>query len=270
MIGDPGIARTVLGKFAVSITPHSKMASGGGSSAVGITASVVKEDESMGGYRVEPGAMVLAKELLFLDEMNNITEDDKPKLQQGMSEQMISINKANLHVNLKVQGGMLATANPIKGHFESGNVTTQFNIPSPILNRFDVMFVMKDVVSEERDNAITEIMVRRRRNEIEPKYPKDFLRKFFVYIRSRDEPKISDHIMQKLKKIYSHSRKNTNQGVIINPRFIEALTRLMEASAKLRLSKEVEDKDIERSLEILSESHFQINEYKNFSFEETK
>jgi len=265
MIGDPGIAKTVLGKFAVSITPHSKMAAGGGSSAVGITASVVKEDESMGGYRVEPGAMVLAKELLFLDEMNNITEDDKPKLQQGMSEQQISINKANLHVNLKVQGGMLATANPIKGHFVDGeSFVKQFNISSPILNRFDAIFVMEDIISEERDHAIAEIMIKRRRNEIKPEYEKEFLRKFFVYVRSRPEPEINKEIMNKVKKIYSSSRKAKVLDVIINPRFIESLTRFMEASAKLRLSGEVENKDIERALEILKHSHFQTKEYKYF------
>jgi replicative DNA helicase Mcm len=265
MIGDPGIAKTVLGKFAVSITPHSKMAAGGGSSAVGITASVVKEDESMGGYRVEPGAMVLAKELLFLDEMNNITDDDKPKLQQGMSEQMISINKANLHVNLKVQSGILATANPIKGHFvEDLNIFKQFNISSPILNRFDAIFIMRDKPSKSRDHAIAEIMIKRRRNEIKPEYDKEFLRKYFVYIRSQAEPSISDKIIRKIQKIYSDSRQRKNADVIINPRFIESLTRFMEASAKLRLSDKVEFKDIERSLQILGESHFSTRDWKYF------
>jgi len=265
MIGDPGIAKTVLGKFAVSITPHSKMAAGGGSSAVGITASVVKEDESLGGYRVEPGAMVLAKELLFLDEMNNITEDDKPKLQQGMSEQQISINKANLHVNLKVQSGILATANPINGHFIEGmNIFKQFNISSPIVNRFDAIFVMRDKADVKRDNAIAEIMIKRRRNEINPEYNKEFLRKFFVYIRAQPEPTISDSIIKKIQKIYSSSRQGTMTDVIINPRFIESLTRFMEASAKLRLSVRVEEKDIERSLEILSASHFSTRDWSHF------
>ena len=131
LIGDPGIAKSVICKYAMAITPGSRKASGGGSSAVGITASVVKEEESMGGYRIEAGALPLAKELLFLDEMNNLTEDDKPKLQEAMSEQMISINKANLHVNLKVTAGILATANPKNGHFvDDVPYNRQFNIPS--------------------------------------------------------------------------------------------------------------------------------------------
>jgi replicative DNA helicase Mcm len=266
LIGDPGIAKTVLGKFAISITPHSKMAAGGGSSAVGITASVVKEDESMGGYRVEPGAMVLAKELLFLDELNNLTDEDKPKLQQGMSEQQISINKANLHVNLKVQSGILATANPIKGHFVTGaNIFKQFNISSPILNRFDAIFVMKDIANKERDNAIAEIMIKRRRGEIKKEYDREFLRKYFVYIRSAEEPMIPDEIIEKVKEVYSDFRKYKNDDVMINPRFIESLTRFMEASAKLRLSNTVSETDLKRSLNILSASHFNSSDWNDLS-----
>ena len=267
LIGDPGIAKSVLCKYSMAITPGSRKASGGGSSAVGITASVVKEEESMGGYRIEAGALPLAKELLFLDEMNNLTEDDKPKLQEAMSEQMISINKANLHVNLKVTAGILATANPRNGHFvESISYNKQFNIPSPILNRFDVIFIMKDVPDKNRDEAIADIMIKRNRGEIKPKYSMEDLRKFFIYIRNSETPKVDDDIANKLKEVYSNSRKNRNTDVIINPRFMEALSRMIEASAKLRLSSRVEEKDIERALEILSESHFKSNEYKNFDF----
>jgi len=271
LIGDPGIAKSVICKAAMVITPGSRKASGGGSSAVGITASVVKEEESMGGYRIEAGALPLAKQLLFLDEMNNLTEDDKPKLQEAMSEQMISINKANLHVNLKVTAGVLATANPERGHFIEGiPYNKQFNIPSPILNRFDVIFIMKDIPNKQRDESIADIMIKRKRGEIKPKYSTEDLKKFFAYVRNSNDPIISDEIATKLKEIYSNSRKTRNTDVIINPRFMEALNRMIEASAKMRLSKVVEDKDIKRALDILSESHFKANEYKNFEFKEVK
>lgn len=267
LIGDPGIAKSVISKAAMSITPGSRKASGGGSSAVGITASVVKEEESMGGYRIEAGALPLAKELLFLDEMNNLNEDDKPKLQEAMSEQTISINKANLHVNLKVTAGILATANPRNGHFVSEvPYQTQFNISSPILNRFDAIFVMKDIPNVEQDKAIADIMIKRKRGEIEPEYSVEQLKRFFVYVRNSKEPKITDEISEKLKNIYAESRRNKNAAVIINPRFMESLGRLIEASAKIRLSEVVEEKDIERALEVLSQSHFKVDEYKHFGF----
>ncbi len=267
LIGDPGIAKSVICNYAVAVTPGSHKASGGGSSAVGITASVVKEDESMGGYRIEAGALPLAKELLFLDEMNNLSDDDKPKLQEAMSEQMISINKANLHVNLKVTAGVLAAANPKNGHFhESIPYNKQFNIPSPILNRFDSIFIMKDIPNEERDEAIADIMIKRQKGHIKPKYSIEELKKFFAYVRNSRDPEVSEDITNKLKSIYSYSRKNRDADVIINPRFMEALSRMIEASAKMRLSSKIEVKDIKRAMRILKESHFKVNEYKQFEF----
>ena len=46
---------------------------------------------------------------------------------------------------------------------------------------------------------------------------------------------------------------------------MEALNRMIEASAKIRLSEKVEEKDIKVALEILSKSHFKANEYQNFN-----
>lgn len=267
LIGDPGIAKSVLCKFAVDITPGSRKASGGGSSAVGITASVIKEESSMGGYRIEAGALPLAREILFLDEMNNLSDEDKPRLQEAMSEQIITINKANLHLSLRVTAGILATANPISGHFiDTIDYTKQFNIPSPILNRFDVIFAMRDIPNLEKDEAIADVMIKRERGEIETPYSMDEMKKFFAYVRATPNPELTDKIAKQLKKIYSGSRNQETKNLIINPRFMEALARMIKASAKMRLSKVVEEKDIELAIEILSKSHFKISEYEKFNF----
>lgn len=263
LIGDPGIAKTVLGKFAVKVSSGAREAVGGGSSAVGITASVIKEEDSMGGYRVEPGAMVLAKDLLFLDELNNLSDEDKPKLQEGMSEQRVSINKANLHVQMKVSCGILAVANPLFGHFKPDakeSMAEQFNIPTPILNRFDTVFMMIDNVNGEYDKKIAEIMMKRHNGRLNIEYSPKFLKKFLAYVRHSDEPEIEDDIAQIMKEIYFECRKTYNAGVKINPRFFESLTRMSCASAKMRLSNKVELKDIKIALRILSQSQYKINE----------
>ncbi len=263
LIGDPGIAKSVLGDFALKVSTGSRKAVGGGSSAVGITASVVKEEDSLGGYRVEPGAMILAKDLLFIDELNNLAEDDKPKLQEGMSEQTISINKANLHIQMKVTAGIIAAANPIHGHFKDDSklsIQEQFNIPTPILNRFDSIFVMRDEVNEEKDKLIAEKMIKRHRGKLDAKYSIEFLRRFFAYIRSLEEPLINDEIQQVFQDVYFKARKTYNRGVKINPRFLESLTRMSISSAKLRQADEVEIKDINTSLKILSQTQYNISE----------
>ncbi len=269
LMGDPGIAKSVLAKFSIAITPGSREAVGGGSSAVGITASVVKEEETLGGYRVEPGALILAKEILLIDELNNLSDEDKPKLQEGMGQQSVTINKANLHVKLRVTAGILATANPREGSFKkNSNLIHQFNIPSPIINRFDEIFVMIDNPEEKRDKEIADKMIKRERGKIKPKYDEEFLKKFFVYVRNFCQPEIDDDISEKLQELYVQIRKEKTEDLIINPRFVEALTRLIKASAKLRLSNKIEDKDIKRSLDVLNKTHFQTLEYSRFNFKD--
>ena len=221
----------------------------------------VREEESIGGYRVEPGAMILAKDLLFIDELNNLQEEDKSKLQEGMSEQKVSINKANIHCEMKVTCGIISAANPKEGTFKEfeSNVEEQFDIPTPILNRFDTIFVLRDIVNEDNDKKIASKMIKRHRESLEHTYNKSFLRKFFAYVKQFEEPEINDEMEEILKKVYFSSRKYNNEGVKINPRFLESLTRMSIASAKARLNEVVELKDIERALEIIQNSQYKID-----------
>ena len=265
LIGDPGMAKSVLGKFAINITPGSQKAVGGSASAVGITASIVKEDADLGGWRVEPGALVNAKDLLFLDELNNLSDEDKPRLQEGLSEQTITINKANIHTSMKVSAGVIAAANPLHGHFNAmTDITQQFNITSPILNRFDTIFVIRDKVDKEVDRRIAKKMLQRTRNKIEKKYDEEFLRKFFVYIKQQPEPEIDEKMEDHLSDLYAEIRQGRGDKLIINARFVESMTRLLKASAKIRLSKKIEEKDIVRALDILKHSHYATSEYQYF------
>ena len=262
IIGDPGSAKSVLGNFAVDITHGARKIVGGGSSAVGITASVIKEED---GWRVEPGAFVLAKDLLFIDELNNLQDEDKPKLQEAMSEQSVTIAKANIRMKMKVTAGALATANPIKGVFSNNeDLVKQFNLPLPIINRFDEIFITRDYINENSDEAIANKMISRDRGMIESKYSKEFLKKFFVYIKNFKEPKINKEMAMRLKKLYSKLRRYKTDSININPRVNESILRLIKASAKIRLSEEVEEKDIERAINILSESYFNLPKYDVF------
>ena len=263
MIGEPGVAKSVLGDFALKVSSGGRKAVGGGSSAVGITASVIKEEDSLGGYRVEPGAMILAKDVLFIDELNNLQDEDKPKLQEGMNEQRVSINKANLHVQMKVTCGIIAAANPIYGHFKLDDklsIQDQFNIPTPILNRFDSIFVINDVINEENDKKIAKKMIHRQVGTLKCNYDIPFLKKFFAYIKHFPEPAIGHDTQRIFQEVYSRARISYNPGVKINPRFLESLTRMSISSAKIRQGNEVEMKDIVNAIKILAKTQYKVKE----------
>lgn len=172
----------------------------------------------------------------------------------------ITINKANVHCTLKVSCGILAAANPIHGFFDlNSDIITQFNIPVPIMNRFDIIFVMKDQVNEVKDRNIACRMLDRETGDIKSMFSPEFLRKFFVYVREQPEPEFSAEVKQTASDLYTNIRKGDTRRVVINPRFMESLIRLVKASAKLRLSRIVEQVDIDRCLRILSKSHYNID-----------
>ena len=193
--------------------------------------------------------------------MNNLQYYDKSKLLEVMSEQRISINKANIHCEMKVTCGIIAAANPKDGTFkENGfNVETQFNIPTPILNRFDTIFVLRDIVDEDNDKKVADKITRRHRKTLDHAYDVAFLRNFFAYVKKFNEPEIDDAMEGILQKVYYIARKYNDVGVKINPRFLEAVTRMAIASAKIRLSEKVELKDIKTTLEIIQDSQYKID-----------
>ena len=174
LIGDPGTSKSKMGEFAVSITPGARRSVGGSASAVGLTGAVVRDDYT-GGWRLEPGAAVLARDFYMIDELNNVRDEDKPRLQELLSEHTITFDKATIHTKLKALSGVLATANPIHGLFKSNeDLVKQFNLSPPIINRFDLIFVMKDAIDEKSDKFIAKKMNQREMDL--RKFLKKFLR----------------------------------------------------------------------------------------------
>src|SRR3989344_1727181 len=74
LVGDPGVAKSVMLKFTSIIAPKGRYVSGKSASAAGLTAAVVK-DEFLRGWSLEAGALVLSnKGLVCVDEIEKMTE----------------------------------------------------------------------------------------------------------------------------------------------------------------------------------------------------
>lgn len=259
-VGDPGVAKTVLIKFYNRITQGSTYISGSGSSAVGLTSSTEKTED---GWVLKPGVLPLTKEDTIIDEFNLVNEEERPKLQEAMSESQITVNKASIHAKLRVSCGITANANPIHGVFHEGeSLVKQFNLTPQILNRFDCIFVIKDRIDSTKDKKIAEIMIKREKGNIKPEYDELFLRKFFTYVRSRPEPKLNKTTEDYIPRLYEKVRHGevSNTTNLLNPRFLEALIRLSKGYAKLRGCKEVSRKDVDQSYKILSATYLNLRQ----------
>jgi replicative DNA helicase Mcm len=89
-----------------------------------------------------------------------------------------------------------------------------------------------------------------------PKISEDFLRKYISYARQNCFPVLSSEAMQGISDFYVDLReKGKKEGnYAATHRQLEALVRLSEASARIRLSDIVEPEDAERSIRIFKHS----------------
>ncbi len=263
-IGDPSTSKSVLVRFLTEISIGAKKVVGGSSSAVGITGSVTK-DEFLGGWMINPGALVLAKDVLFLEELNTMEDEEKSKIQDAMESQFVDITKANVSGRYKVKTGIVSCANPIAGHFipswDKKEIVKQFKIPTPILSRFDTIFIFRDIQKEDLDFDISMSMKKRRSKLLIAEFDKVFLKKFFYYTKSRKEPEMSVEFEILSARVYSTLRKLSGKDNNVNARLSEAMDRMTIASAKLRGSEMVEEKDLERVVDILAHSYLTTPDY---------
>jgi DNA replication licensing factor MCM5 len=154
LMGDPSTAKSQFLKFISKTAPIGIYTSGKGSSAAGLTASVVKD--ARGEFYLEGGAMVLADGgIVCIDEFDKMRPADRVAIHEAMEQQTISIAKAGITTVLNSRSAVLAAANPVFGRYDDfKSAADQIDLMTTILSRFDMIFLVRDVREEERDRMI--------------------------------------------------------------------------------------------------------------------
>lgn len=260
LLGDPSTAKSQLIKYGFKVAPKFSFCSGSGSSGRGLTAAVVK-DEFLGGYVLQAGAAVLAnKGMLFADEINLMSEEDRNYLNECLESQTITIHKATIHATLSAEVSMLAAGNPKNDRFSVYEpIPKQINLPAALLSRFDLVFIIKDIPEPEHDGNIFDKIYDAHLNKstIEPALSPMFLKKYISYARQKIKPKLTEEVRIIGKEIYLKLRARSSKdesgqmNVSITARQGEGLIRLAEACAKARLSETVDKQDIEMAEELI-------------------
>jgi len=282
LIGDPGTAKSQLVRFIADIAPWSVFASGQSSTKAGLTATAVKDEFGEGRWTLEAGALVLADGgLACVDELDKMRPEDRSSMHEALEQQCITINKAGIKATFRTRCSLLAAANPKSGKFDTSGykpLPEQFNMDAPLLSRFDVIVPIIDMPDRVLDLEIASHISNTHRkgkvcgnrspppvleDEAEPQntdiIPPELLKKYVIYARSTVFPVLTDDTAKYLETFYvnvRNSKDRADKDTPITPRQYEALIRLSEASARVRLSNTIDQHDVTRATTIL---RFQAN-----------
>merc|ERR1719214_283718 len=267
LLGDPSTAKSQFLKFAQNTAPIAAYTSGKGSSAAGLTAAVVRESGSNGGFALEGGAMVLADGgVVCIDEFDKMRPDDRVAIHEAMEQQTISIAKAGITTVLNTRCSVLAAANPLYGSWdETTELGDQLDMATTILSRFDLIFLVKDVRDEERDQTLAKHVLELHQKgvaeqTVEADIPVALFRKYLTYVRRNCFPRISERAESSLENHYirirSQLRKERNEGggntIPITVRQLEALARISESFARMEMSEEATEDHVEHAIELFT------------------
>ncbi|XP_047118954.1 DNA replication licensing factor Mcm5 isoform X1 [Schistocerca piceifrons] len=270
LLGDPGTAKSQLLKFVERVSPIAVYTSGKGSSAAGLTASVIR-DPSSRNFVMEGGAMVLADGgVVCIDEFDKMREDDRVAIHEAMEQQTISIAKAGITTTLNSRCSVLAAANSIFGRWDETKGEENIDFMPTILSRFDMIFIVKDEHNEARDKTVAKHIMNVHMNagqtsedNTDGEIPLALMKKFINYCRLHCGPRLSEAAGEKLRNRYVLMRSGTREHEIetekrlsipITVRQLEAVIRISESLAKMQLQPFATEAHVDEALRLFQVS----------------
>jgi len=240
LIGDPSTAKSVLCKSAVALVPRGIFTHAYSTSKAGLTATAVKEDEH---WVLEAGALVLANGGgLGVDELDKMTTEDREALHGAMEQQEINIAKAGIVAKLYTRCFLLGAANPKLGRFDlCQGLAQQFDLAPTLLSRFDLIYPMTDTPEPKRDSDIADYILNTHTTQkVKETVPSEMFRKYVSHARSIN-PQLTKEAAAVIKDYYIKVRglANNMATIPITARSLEALIRMSEAAARMRLSETI-------------------------------
>ncbi len=185
--------------------------------------------------------------------------------QAAILHNTVTISKANIQASLRAETSVLAAGNPKLGRFDPFTpIPQQIDISPALLSRFDVIFVLRDLPNKGQDEAIaSHILEEHKQTVIRDVVEPNLLRKYIAYAK-KIKPKLTEEASDEIKDFYISLRNQSVRTdtdikpIPITARQLEAIVRLSEACARVRLSETVSRDDAKKAINLLKFSLSQV------------
>lgn len=264
LCGDPSTSKSQILQYIHKIAPRGMYTSGKGSSAVGLTAYVTRDQETK-QLVLESGALVLSDGgICCIDEFDKMNDSTRSVLHEVMEQQTVSVAKAGIITTLNARTSILASANPIGSKYNPDlSVIQNIDLPPTLLSRFDLVYLMLDKVDERSDRQLAQHLARiyldndaHNAASFEV-LPIEFLTTYITYAKQHIHPVITEAARAELVSSYVAMRKlgqdvrAAEKRITATTRQLESMIRLSEAHAKMRLSHQVTVADVKEAVRLI-------------------